>query len=234
MSDVLVTGAGRGLGLEFTKQLVERGHRVFATVRDPSRAALLKMDDVVVVKLDISDPASVAEARASVGEHSDSLSLLVNNAGINSKSMGIPEEQRNLKFGDLEPEGLVQMFRTNAVGPLLVTQAFADLLEGGGKVLFVSSWLGSITEKRRAGGNYGYSGSKAALNMFGRLAGYDLKTKGISSTILNPGWVRTAMGGQDADLSAEESVSGMLDLADALTLDNSTGFVDHDGKPRPF
>ena len=230
MGTVVVTGAGRGLGLAFATQLAARGDTVFATVRDPERAEALRAleGDVRLVRLDVSDPASIEAAAASVAEQTAHVDLLVNNAGINSR--GVPEGQGNVRFGTLEPRGILRMVEVNAIGPLLVTQAFAGLLQksAAGRVLSISSWLGSIAGKT-SGGNYGYCASKTTLNMLMRAAAFDLVQQGVISVVANPGWVSTDMGGPRASLTPDQSVAGLLQVADALTPEQAGRFVDWDG-----
>lgn len=237
----LITGAGRGLGLEFARQCRARGMRVIGAVRNPDRAealiALSKEDGppVDVVALDVGDAASIDAVGAAVGALTDRVDLLVNNAGINSMSAGIPDEQRNLKLGTLEAEGIATMVRVNAIGPILVTQALLPLLEAADdpRVILISSWLGSMGKKAK-GGNYGYCGSKATLNMLGRALALDLVDKKITCALFNPGWVQTDMGGKRADLTPEDSVGGILKAAMALTLDDNGRFLNHDGEDHPW
>lgn len=230
MANVLVTGAGRGLGLEFARQFARRGDTVFATVRNPDRAdALRALDgDVRIVALDVSSAESIAGAVADVAGQVSHLDLLVNNAGINSR--GVPAGQGNVRFGQLEPTGILRMVEVNAIGPLLVTQAFVELLAASeqGRVVSVSSWLGSI-ERKQSGGNYGYCASKTTLNMLMRAAAFDLVARGIVSVVVNPGWVSTDMGGSRAHLTPEQSVSGLVSLTDALTPSHAGGFFQWDG-----
>lgn len=234
MITALVTGAGRGLGLEFTRQLLEGGDTVLATARKPARAAALHRlaaqhaGRLSLVALDVSDPGSIAAAREAVGQTTDRLDLLVNNAGINGK--GVPRGQRNARFGSLEPEGILRMVAVNAIGPVLVTQALADLLAKGTepRVVSISSLLGSIDDKA-SGGNYGYSASKTTLNMLARVMAFDLSRLGITSVVLNPGWVRTDMGGAGAPLSPEQSVGGMLAVTARLTPGDAGRFLQWDG-----
>lgn len=235
----LITGAGRGLGLEFASQCLDRGDRVYAGVRSPERAeALRKLGEkkpgrLFVFELDVADPASIASAHATVRRETEFLDLLINNAGINSR--GVPEAQRNVSFGALEPEGMVTMFRVNAIAPVLVAQQFVDLLEKGNgpRILNISSWLGSI-EKKQSGGNYGYCASKAALNMLGRTLAFDLKQRGIITLMFNPGWVKTDMGGEKATLTSTQSVCGILATSDTATLNDAGSFFQTDGTIHPW
>ena len=234
----LVTGAGRGLGLAFATELLARGYRVLAAARKPEGSEGLAAlgaahgERLVPLALDVGDPRSVAAGAAAAGEHTNALHLLVNNAGINSRS--VPEGQGNVRLGSLEPEGFLAMMRVNALGPALVTQALLPLLAaGGGRVVNISSWLGSIAGKT-AGGNYGYAASKAALNMVGRAMAFDLAEQGGVSVQINPGWVQTDMGGQRAKLTPEESVKGILDVAERLTPDDAGHFLQWDGTPHEW
>ena len=229
---VLITGAGRGLGLELTRQLLDAGHVVFATVRSPAMvdelAGMHPGERLVPVTLDVANPASIAAARRAVGQHTRALDLLINNAGTHSPRL--PPGQANQRCGSLEPAGLLHMVRVNAVGPVLVAQAFADLLEAGQRprVVSISSRRGSIGAKD-TGGNYGYCASKATLNMLTRAMAWDLAPRGVTAVVMNPGWVRTAMGGPDAPLSPAESVAGMLAVIEGLEPSDAGCFLRWDG-----
>lgn len=238
MATALVTGASRGLGLEFTRQLLNWNMTVLAAARDPEASdGLTSMastsERLIPISLDVDDPESVAGLPERVTPHAKSINLLVNNAGINSGAF--PEAKKNRSLGTLEPEGMMKMLAVNAVGPILVTQCLLPFLEAApwAKVLNISSWLGSISNKT-TGGNYGYSASKAALNMLGRILAFDLKERGIHSAMFNPGWVKTDMGGPRAALTAEQSVTGILKFAEKLGDDQVGGFFDHNGDPHPW
>jgi NAD(P)-dependent dehydrogenase (short-subunit alcohol dehydrogenase family) len=125
------------------------------------------------------------------------------------------------------------MNRVNAIGPLLLTQALAGRLGEGSTVVAVSSWLGSIGGKS-SGGNYGYCASKTLLNMYLRAMAFDLKPSGVTTILVNPGWVQTDMGGSRAKFTPEESVAGILALAARVTPDDAGAFFDHDGTPHAW
>src|SRR5690554_523631 len=180
---VLVTGANRGLGLEFTRQLLARGDRVIATCRHPGKATVLNPlageypGRLHVLPLDVADPKSHAELARELplvlDGHGDDrpgrIDLLLNNAGV------LPSGER---FGRLGAENLEHSFRTNAMGPLLLTQALAPLLADGARVANLSSRLGSIASTERFG-TPSYNISKAALNMATVLLAHALAERGI-------------------------------------------------------
>ncbi|MCB9524277.1 MAG: SDR family oxidoreductase [Myxococcales bacterium] len=229
-----VTGASRGLGLAFTRHLVDRGYHVFATARRPETAEGLQAlmaehpGAVTALPLDVTRPEGLEELRLQLTKRGG-LDLLVNNAGINSAAF--PGPQRNVRLGSLEPTGILKMVEVNAVAPLLITQALVEpLAAAGGKVLLVSSWLGSIGGKT-TGGNYGYCASKTTLNMLGRALAFDLKPRGVGVYLFNPGWVQTDMGGGKAPLTPAASSAGMLDAIAGFDLEATGGFYDHDGSP---
>jgi NAD(P)-dependent dehydrogenase (short-subunit alcohol dehydrogenase family) len=225
----VVTGAGRGLGLEFARQLVARGFRVLGTVRGAAPA--LEEVGATPLPLDVSDTGSIASLGARVGEHTQRVDLLINNAGINSR--GVPVAQGNVRFGELEPEGILAMVRVNAIAPVLVAQALAPRLAPDAKVVSVSSWLGSIANKS-SGGNYGYCASKTTLNMLARALAFDLAPRGITSVVVNPGWVSTDMGGAKAKLTPAQSVAGLLGVIDTLTVADAGKFLQWDGTEHPW
>lgn len=235
----MITGAGRGLGLEFARQCLARGDEVVACLRRPEAAPELIALGAAGpgrlhrVALDLADADSIAAAGATIERSVEGIELLVNSAGINAMSAGVAAERRNLRLGQLEPDGLVEFVRVNAVGPMLVLQRLTAALAAapGARVLNISSWLGSIGDSTR-GGNYGYAMSKAALNMLTRRAALDLRERGITVVAVNPGWVRTDMGGPGAQLEPAESVAGMLALAERLFPRDAGGFYDWNGAPR--
>ncbi|MGY0613008.1 MULTISPECIES: SDR family oxidoreductase [unclassified Luteimonas] len=225
----LVTGANRGLGLEFARQLLARGDHVVAACREPGRATALNSlagehpGRLHVLPLDVADARSraafAAELPLVLGD-GGRIDLLLNNAGVLHSGE---------RFGTLGEAHLEHSFRVNAMGPLLLTQALAPLLAEGARVVNVSSRLGSIGLTERFG-TPSYNISKAALNMATVLSAQALAQRGIVVIALSPGWVRTEMGGSDADVAPEDAVAGMLRQVDALGEGDSGRFLGTDGK----
>ncbi|MEN1971855.1 SDR family oxidoreductase [Luteimonas sp. MJ204] len=225
----LVTGANRGLGLEFARQLLVRGDHVVAACREPGRATALNSlagehpGRLHVLPLDVADARSrtafAAELPLVLGD-GGRIDLLLNNAGVLHSGE---------RFGTLGEAHLEHSFRVNAMGPLLLTQALAPLLAEGARVLNVSSRLGSIALTERFG-TPSYNISKAALNMATVLLAQALAPRGIVVIAASPGWVRTEMGGSDADVAPEDAVAGMLRQVDALGEGDSGRFLGTDGK----
>ena len=207
MLHALITGANRGLGLEHTRQLLERGWRVTAACRDPEGASELKALPQSEGKLDVVqyDATDIAAAVALAQQVEGAVDLLFANAGMASG------ETR--RFGQAAGEAMVTEFRVNSLAPLALAEAFADKVAASEmKVIALqSSRMGSIADNG-SGGGYGYRASKAALNAIGKSLSLDLKDKGIVVVILHPGWVKTAMGGPNGQLTVPEAVSGQLDL----------------------
>ncbi len=232
MKRILITGSNRGIGLELARQCLARGDRVIATCRSPDWATDLRdlvavhPDKANLLALDVADPDSVEICSKEVAHQIEGLDWLVNNAGI---------YQRGEKLGALNAENLLEVFRVNAVGPLMIAQAFLDLLLAGreSRVINISSRMGSIAEKRSQG-HYSYCGSKAALNMMTRALAFELMPQGIIAVTMHPGWVQTAMGGAKAPLSVEESARGMLNVIEGLTPDEAGRFLQWDGSELPW
>lgn len=204
---VLVTGANRGLGLEFARQYAAAGWQVIGTARDPESAAELKALDVRVMQLDVADPVSVAALSEGLGDQS--VDLLINNAGI---------MDRNGSLADADFATVERILAVNTIGPMRVTRALLPHLRRGEtrQIVNITSGLGSI-ENNVSGGFYGYRESKAALNMFTRSLAADLKSDGFTCIAMSPGWVQTDMGGPNANLTPEESIAGMRKVIDGLT-----------------
>jgi NAD(P)-dependent dehydrogenase (short-subunit alcohol dehydrogenase family) len=221
---VLVTGANRGLGLEFVRQLQARGDSVIATARDTQGAQELRDTGARVETLDAGDPASIAALCEALGDQP--IDLLLNNAGMGVGGRSFPEED----FDEVET-----FFRVNSLGPMRVTQGLLPNLRAGqGKtVVHVTSKMGSI-EDNTSGGAYGYRASKAALNMLYKSMAIDLRREGVHAVVLHPGWVATAMGGSAAPLTVEDSVRGMLAVIDGLKDSDSGRFFDYSGAEIPW
>lgn len=231
MQRVLVTGANRGLGLEFVRQLLARGDRVYAACRHPGRAlpltelAAAHPGHLAVLPLEVDKERSIAELAREVGALTDSLDVLINNAG-----MLVSGE----RFGSLAAKALAETFSTNVIGPVLVTQAVAPLLQQGNhaKVLNISSELGSIAETETFG-TPSYSISKAALNMATRQLAHALAPR-VTVFCAHPGWVKTDMGGAGATLTPHASVAGLLKVLDTIKPKDAGAYLDYRGKTLPW
>ena len=220
VSRYVVTGANRGLGLEFAKRLLEQGHEVIATSRD----GIVGAPGARVEALDVAEPASVAAFAERLGGLP--IDVLLNNAGRQYR-VGAVEE--------IDFDEMADVFNVNAFGPLRVTRALLPNLRAGSdrRVIHVSTRMGSFGEFE-GGGMYGYRASKAALNMLHRCLAEELAGEGFLCVAFHPGWVRTDMGGSDATLSIEESVAGMLAVLDGLSPEQHGAFLNYDGTPLPW
>jgi NAD(P)-dependent dehydrogenase (short-subunit alcohol dehydrogenase family) len=238
MEHVLITGANRGLGFEFTRQYLARGAQVFAGCRQPTAARALGAlrgqypQQLSVVALDVSDANAIQAAHETVHSQTERLDILINNAGIYS-SHGSDEPTERL--GKLSFEDALTVLRVNAVGPLLVAQQFLERLRAarGAKLINISSGYASVSANT-GGFPYYYSASKAALNMFMRTFAADAKRLGITTVLLDPGWVRTAMGGPGAPHAPEQVVAAMLRLIDALTPRQNGRFLTWQGSDQDW
>ncbi|MBC8084071.1 MAG: SDR family oxidoreductase [Hymenobacter sp.] len=239
MKRILITGANRGLGLELTRQYLERGDTVFAACRQPATATDLRQlqdsgtGQLHLVPLDVTDEASIEAARLTVAGLTDSLDVLVNNAGI-FPGAG-PEDPAKQQLGQLTAANALTFLHVNAVGPLLVAQAFLALLKAAPKarIVSLSSGQGSLTWKA-AGEPYHYSASKAALNMYMRALAAEVGTYGLISVLVDPGWVQTGMGGSTATLPPADSARGIIRLTEQLHAEENGGFVTWQGQPVPW
>jgi len=232
MRRVLVTGTNRGLGIEFAHQLLARGDRVFATCRNPDGAqALAKLcrshpDRLHVLTLDLCDEASISALAKQVGKLTDALDVLINNAGV------LPSGER---FGSLKATTMRDTFASNVIGPVLLTQGLAPLLEKGrnGKVMNLSSRVGSIDDC----GSFStpsYRISKAALNMATCQLAFALSPLGVTAFCVHPGWVNTNMGGASAPLTPAESVGALLSVLDSVKPADAGRFLDRNGESIPW
>jgi NAD(P)-dependent dehydrogenase (short-subunit alcohol dehydrogenase family) len=218
MPTVLITGANRGIGLEFARQYSADGWEVVATVREHSPE--LDSLNVRVERLDMRN----LDAVASFAERLDSLDLLIANAGTYG-----PRSPRN---GEEGQEWLVT-FAVNTVAPYLLAQSVLALVAANqGKLIAIGTRMGSI-EDNSSGGYIAYRSSKTALNSAWKSLAVDNPGKAICA-VLHPGWVQTRMGGRSAPLSPEDSVSGMRNVIEDLTEADSGGFFSHDGSEIPW
>ncbi len=219
----LITGGNRGIGLEWVKQLSERGEAVYAGCREPESADKLKkiISDENIIALDVKDEDSIQAAVERLKSKTKPLDLLINNAGISGFS----------KLQNIEMDDHLETFKTNTLGPLFVTKHCLALLEKGSTIVNMSSLMGSIDDT--SGSYYSYRISKAALNMVTKNLHQDLKGKGIRVVSFHPGWVRTRMGTPIAPVSTKRSVAGMLKVLDEGK-DISGKFINFKGEELPW
>jgi NAD(P)-dependent dehydrogenase (short-subunit alcohol dehydrogenase family) len=237
---IVITGASRGLGLEFVRQYLAGGRQIIATCRTPEAAGELQAlraryaPALRILQLDVTDKAGRARVHKEVAEVAGRVDLLINNAAIQAGNP-VGDEGGSYTFGRLHEEDMGRVFRVNAISPLLMVEAFVDLLALGRdpKVVNITSWLGSISEKSQVFG-YSYCASKTTLNMFTKLLSIELRGKRIAVLALHPGHVQTDMGGADAPLVPEQSVEGMIRVIDALTMRDSGKFLDWQGNEIPW
>ena len=221
MATFLVTGANRGIGLEYCHQLKARGEDVVAVCRQGSDE-LESLGVRVEPGLELSD----SEAINDLVQRLDGLPLdgVILNAGI-LQSMGLT---------DLDPKGIRRQFEVNALAPLLLARALVDQMPRGAKLVLMTSRMGSIDDNS-SGGSYGYRMSKVALNMAGKSLAIDLEPRGIAVAILHPGLVRTRMiQFNPSGIAPEQAVQGLLARIDGLTMANSGSFWHANGELLPW
>jgi NAD(P)-dependent dehydrogenase (short-subunit alcohol dehydrogenase family) len=225
MPSMMITSANRGLGLEFARQYAADGWRIFAACRNPDAAddlhELTRTGSVTVFPMDVTDLSSVRHAAA--GLKDESIDVLLNSAGI----IGKPGQ----RTGHIDYESWEQVLNVNTLGPLRVTEAFVEHVARSERKLIVTitSGLGSLTDNT-SGGSIPYRSSKAAVNMAMRSAAIDLAPRGIACVLVNPGWVKTDMGGPGAPLTPSESVAALKSLIATFGLAHSGKFFHYDGR----
>jgi len=225
MPTILITGANRGLGLEFAKQYAEDGWTVYATCRNPDSAkdlrALIQAHPAIQIHaLDVTEWSGIERLAARLQDVT--IDLLLNNAGIYGNQAG-------QKLGDLKPDEWLKVFCTNSIAPIKVAEAFLPHISRGSgkKIASISSQMASLANNT-SGGSYYYRSSKTALNMALTNLSIDLKPRGITVLALHPGWVRTGMGGPDAPLDAAISVLGLRQVINSATLEQTGTFLSYD------
>jgi NAD(P)-dependent dehydrogenase (short-subunit alcohol dehydrogenase family) len=219
MRSALITGANRGIGLEFARQYSADGWNVVATARQSS--AELDALGIPVELLDLSDADAVAGFAARIGTP---LELFIANAGTNHPmNTHAAQDARDWQT----------MMMVNAIAPFQIGQALLPrLAEGRGKMIAISSGMGSIAEN--SGGWIPYRTSKAALNMAWNSLALEARSRGVPAVLLSPGWVKTRMGGPQAEISTEESVGSMRRLIERLTINDTGKFLRRNGSEIPW
>lgn len=221
MATYLVTGANRGIGYEYCRQLLTQGNRVIAVCRTASEE-LKQLDVQIQVGIDITSDASVTDLKTRLGD--TAIDVLINNAGV----------LKRVTLEDLDFDSIREQFEINALGPLRVTHALLPNLKSGSKIVMMTSRMGSIGDNT-SGSSYGYRMSKVALSMAGKSLAQDLKSRGIAVAILHPGLVQTRMTGfTTTGITPEESVKNLLRRIEALTLENTGTFWHANGEVLPW
>lgn len=222
---VLITGANRGIGLEFVKQYAADGWQVLACCREPSSASALNAlatefaDKVTVYALDVADFSQIETLADKLAAHA--IDVLINNAGVYPESA----------LGEVDADAWAQAFKINSIAPLKMAEAFTAHVARSKhkKIVSLSSKMGSMDDNT-SGGSYIYRSSKAAVNMVMKSLSIDLKPYGIACGVLHPGWVQTDMGGPNGLINTQQSVSGLRQVIAQLTLENTGRFIAFDGK----
>lgn len=226
-STVLITGANRGLGLEFSRQYAAAGWQVIACCRIPQKADALQQlkqkyaEHLSIHTLDVTDFTQIDQLAGQL--QGSSIDVLINNAGV--------YQYGKESFGEIDYEAWMKSFRVNAMAPLKMAEAFIHHISRGEqkKVINITSKMGSIDDNR-SGQHYPYRSSKAALNMVTKSLSIDLASRGIITIVLHPGLVQTDMGGYSAPTTVEQSISGMRQVIARISHNDSGKFYDFRGQ----
>ena len=232
---ILVTGADAGLGLSLVKRFLKAGFAVFAGVYR-SDAELHKLaseygEALALIPLDVAEMESVRAAALQVAERTNTLDIVINNAGIHL----VKNPSQSLEQLDFENQQFQQTMDVNAFGPLRVVQQFQPLLENSAHKLIIniSSEAGSIADCQREN-QFAYCMSKAALNMQSKILQNYLKPCGFKVLAVHPGWMRTNMGGPNATIPPDESAEGIFQLALKEWKADDPIYVDYRGVSLPW
>jgi len=236
MSSVLISGANRGLGLEFAKQYLKDGWHVIALCRDKGKAMELaalgqSSDQLEIYETDVTNFNGIRELAENLADLA--IDVVINNAGIFGPKPGADGDHRQ-SLGSVDSDIFNDVLTVNAVAPLILTEAFLDqvLASEQKKVITISSVMGSIEETQ--GGLLAYRMSKAAINMAMACLAKELAPKGVIVNALNPGWVKTDMGGVDASVTPADSITAMRKIIAGLSIEQTGTFIDYDGRIIPW
>ena len=230
MATILVTGANRGLGIEFVEQYLNDGNEVIATYRNENSSMdLIKMgnerSNLKLLQLDVSSNKSLNSFAENLGD--SPIDIFINNAGVYGP--------RNSSFGNVDEENWIPAIKINAIAPILLTQLIIKNIRSGAdkKLIFVTSKMGSIDDNK-GGGAYVYRSSKTALNAVVKSLSVDLENEGIVVALIHPGWVKTDMGGPNALIDKDTSVRGMTEVISNLDISSTGNFYNYDGSIIPW
>jgi NAD(P)-dependent dehydrogenase (short-subunit alcohol dehydrogenase family) len=227
---ILITGANRGIGLKLSEQFAEDGWQVLACCRNPADAGELQALGerglaVEVQALDVTNYEQMAALSDQLGNRP--IDILLNNAGIYGS--------KGASFGEIDAQEWRQVLEVNTIAPLMLVQAFVEQVAASQKklVAIIGSEVGSIADNS-SGGSYIYRSSKTAVNQVVKCLSIDLADRDISVISLHPGWVQTEMGGPNAEISTDESVSGLKNILQTAGLAQSGHFIEYDGSSIPW
>tara|TARA_B100000579_G_scaffold369342_1_gene330739 strand:- start:217 stop:909 length:693 start_codon:yes stop_codon:yes gene_type:complete len=230
MATILVIGANRGLGLGFVERYLESGDDVIATYRnEDSSFDLIKMSNersnLKLLQLDVSSNKSLNSFAENLGNLP--IDIFINNAGVYGP--------RNSSFGNVDEENWMPAIKVNAIAPILITQLIIKNIRSGAdkKLIYITSKMGSIDDNK-GGGAYVYRSSKTALNAVVKSLSVDLENEGIIVALIHPGWVKTDMGGPNALIDKDMSVSGMIKVISNLDISSTGNFYNYDGSIIPW
>ena len=229
--NIMVTGASRGIGLEMVRYGIEQNWRIFACCRHPQQAESLLSSAKLAngrVSVHVADMEELATVQALAYElRNEPIDILINNAGIYGSSKN--------RFGQVDVQSWHNTFQVNSIAPLKVAEALIEQVKMGDKKIIacMSSKMGSM-EDNSSGGSYIYRSSKAALNAVVKSMSIDLKEDGIKCVALHPGWVKTNLGGPNAEISTRECVTNLFDILLNLNEEDSGRFIDMDGTTIPW
>ena len=221
MATYLITGANRGIGLEYCRQLKQRGDDIIAVCRSASEE-LKNLNVAIETEVDITSDRDITRLVKKLD--GTTLDVLINNAGILER----------VSLDNLDIESIRKQFEVNALAPLRLTRALLPNLKSGSKIIIMTSRMGSIDDNT-SGGSYGYRMSKVALSMAGKSLSEDLKSRHIAVAILHPGLVKTQMTNfNSSGITPEQAVKGLLARIDGLNLDNTGTFWHSNGEVLPW
>ena len=230
MATILVTGANRGLGIEFVEQYLNEGNEVIATYRNENSSMdLIEMgnerSNLKLLQLDVSSNKSLNSFAENLGD--SPIDIFINNAGVYGP--------RNSSFGNVDEENWIPAIKINAIAPILLTQLIIKNIRSGAdkKLIFITSKMGSIDDNK-GGGAYVYRSSKTALNAVVKSLSVDLENEGIVVALIHPGWVKTDMGGPNALIDKDTSVRGMTEVISNLDISSTGNFYNYDGSIIPW
>jgi short-subunit dehydrogenase len=226
MNNALITGANKGIGLEFARQLKNKGYYIIGCCRNPSKALELKELADEVIQLDVTNDHDIESLKQTLNNRP--IDLLVNNAGVSG--------EQGVTIGNVDRENFIHVLNVNCISVVKLSDALITNIQTSQEknILVISSRMGSIADNER-GKSYAYRTSKAALNCAIRSFAIDVKAKGIHVMLIHPGWVKTDMGGEDALIDVQTSVAGMLKQAEKhLSKSHADKFYRFDGDVLPW